>query len=168
MGRGLECGIRPRSNAAPTSRKGLTKPSGTEFKPVPNHTSSKSIGGEPLLGERRSTPQQPASGPVNVNIPAYPNLVPRARTVAAVAKNNGINVGLGSNLVGTGTFGAWKANDGGTEGQISGGASILDDLMRQGLISDQYDRTVQEQDDILRSKAESRRKAAATNTDKRD
>ena len=54
-----------------------------------------------------------------------------------------------------GTSWAWKANDGGTEGQISGGASILDDLVRQGLIYNHYNRTVQEQDDIVRSKVES-------------
>lgn len=84
------------------------------------------------------------------------NLAPRSHAVAAVAEEEWEKRGIGfKSRAEKGTFGGWKDETGGTN-QIVGGASILDDLMRQSLIYDQYDRTVKEQDDILQSKIENR------------
>ena len=74
-------------------------------------------------------PKQPELGPVN--IPVYPNLAPRAHIVTAIAKKEWDKRGIWfKSCAEQGKFGAWKANDDGSEGQISRGASILDDLMR--------------------------------------
>jgi Sec-independent protein translocase protein TatA len=94
-----------------------------------------------------------------------PSLAPREHSVAAIAEEEWVKQGIGfKSRAEMGTFGSWKssaassghgnnANVGGATQNNVGGASILNDLISESLIYDQYDRVLQEQSDALQSKA---------------
>jgi hypothetical protein len=98
----------------------------------------------------------------------FPLLAPRSRSVAAVAEEEWEKRGIGFRSIaeGGGVDNNINANnDGGglhhhPNNSISsingggGGAVILSNYLRQSLIYDQYDRTVREQDEALRTRVE--------------
>mmetsp|Transcript_33330 Transcript_33330/g.49031 ORF Transcript_33330/g.49031 Transcript_33330/m.49031 type:complete len:273 (-) Transcript_33330:561-1379(-) len=80
-------------------------------------------------------------------------LAHRSHAVAAVAEDEWEKKGIGfKSRAEMGTFGGWAIDSGSSSG-ISGGAALMSDLIQESLIHDQHDRTVQEQDDMLRSRA---------------
>ncbi|KAL3775266.1 hypothetical protein ACHAW5_010904 [Stephanodiscus triporus] len=112
--------------------------------------------------------------PIHSFVP--PSLAPRSRTVAAVAEEEwerrgigfrsiaeggGTGGGGGSGIITTITseggavaVGGGAHTYGGMGGWGGGGAVILSNHLRQSLIYDQYERTVREQDEALRSRVE--------------
>jgi len=91
----------------------------------------------------------------NVPIPKTPssfNSSTREQSVAAIAEDEWAKRGIGfRSRAEQGTFGSWAGNDG---GQNKGGASILNELLSETLIYDQYDRVIKEQQEALQSKAD--------------
>ena len=85
-------------------------------------------------------------------------LPPRSQSVAAVAEEEWEKQGIGfKSRAERGIGGHWgeidsQSSSTGTGNVNLSGSSILSDLMQQSLIHDQYDRAVQEQDQILQSK----------------
>ena len=84
------------------------------------------------------------------------NLAPRSQSVAAVAEEEWDKRGIGfRSIAEQGKIGSIGANVGGNSAVAAvGGATILSNFLRQSLIYDQYERTVREQDDALRSRVE--------------
>lgn len=84
-------------------------------------------------------------------------LSPRSQSVAAVAEEEWEKQGIGfKSRAERGIGNHWGEINGNSSTGIGNvnlsGSSLLSDLMQQSLIHDQYDRTVQEQDEILKSK----------------
>ena len=102
------------------------------------------------------------SSPPTMMIP----LAPRSRSVAAVAEEEWERRGIGFRSVaeggGAGGAGGVATSSGGGGGGAvvvvgaggGGGAVMLSNHLRQSLIYDQYERTVREQDEALRSRVE--------------
>lgn len=86
------------------------------------------------------------------------NLAPRSQSVAAVAEEEWEKRGIGFHAIAErGTFGSaanFHESENRAGSAVSGGATILSNFMRQALIYDQYERTVREQDEALRSRVE--------------
>jgi hypothetical protein len=86
------------------------------------------------------------------------NLAPRSQAVAAVAEEEWEKRGIGfQSIAERGSFGTSSTNEmdqRAASGSVGGGAAILSNFMRQSLIYDQYERTVREQDEALRSRVE--------------
>ena len=87
-------------------------------------------------------------------------LAPRSQSVAAVAEEEWEKRGIGFKSIAE-SGGQIDTNDvhsssaiGGGSGIGSGGATILSNYIRQSLIYDQYERTVREQDEALRSRVD--------------
>lgn len=105
-----------------------------------------------------STPLQSTDTPSRAGIEQIPaaeqasrSLPPKSQTVAAVAEEEWEKQGIGFRSraergVGLG-YAEEQAND-----PLTSGSSILNNIIVQNLIFDQYDRVVQEQDSILQSK----------------
>ena len=84
-------------------------------------------------------------------------LAPRSQTVAAVAEEEWEKQGIGfRSIAERGRYVSIPAEDkvGNLPTLSGGGSSILSNYLRQSLIYDQYERTVREQDDALRSRVE--------------
>jgi hypothetical protein len=95
---------------------------------------------------------------ISLNDAFHFNLAPRSQSVAAVAEEEWEKRGIGfQSIAERGTFGS-TANfheiDNRAGSAVGGGATILSNFMRQALIYDQYERTVREQDEALRSRVE--------------
>lgn len=95
----------------------------------------------------------------------FPILAPRSQSVAAVAEEEWEKRGIGFRSIAEGGGGDNNKanNDGGLHHHLNnsistinggGGAVILSNYLRQSLIYDQYDRTVREQDEALRTRVE--------------
>uniref|UniRef100_A0A7S4JIM1 Uncharacterized protein n=1 Tax=Odontella aurita TaxID=265563 RepID=A0A7S4JIM1_9STRA len=129
--------------------------------------SSPSIGGEDYLAAARAAADAlPPSG-----ISASPSsngtsdwkptleLAPRSHAVAAVAEEEWEKQGIGFRSRAEKGTGIWdnasaaSAGDQGAAG-MTGGASLVSDLIQQSLIYDQYDRAVREQDEAMDRRAE--------------
>jgi len=84
-------------------------------------------------------------------------LTSREHSVAAIAEEEWQKRGIGfKSRAEMGTFGSWASNSASSKSasqSTSGGATILADFIQQNLIYDQYDRVTQEQEEMLRSKA---------------
>ena len=97
----------------------------------------------------------------------FPLLAPRSRSVAAVAEEEWEKRGIGFRSIAEGG-GIDNNNNANNDGGLhhhpnnsistinggGGGAVILSNYLRQSLIYDQYDRTVREQDEALRTRVE--------------
>ncbi len=86
-------------------------------------------------------------------------LAPRSQSVAAVAEEEWEKRGIGfRSIAERGRYDSIPAAEGQRGGNLptlsGGGSSILSNYLRQSLIYDQYERTVREQDDALRSRVE--------------
>ncbi|KAL3796157.1 hypothetical protein HJC23_000660 [Cyclotella cryptica] len=86
------------------------------------------------------------------------NLAPRSQSVAAVAEEEWEKRGIGfQSIAERGAYGStanFHEMDNQPVSAVGGGASILSNFMRQSLIYDQYERTVREQDEALRTRVE--------------
>jgi hypothetical protein len=87
------------------------------------------------------------------------DLAPRSQAVAAVAEDEWEKQGIAfQSRAERGAFGSvdgLESKDGSFS--VGGGATILSNFMRQSLIHDQYERTVREQDEALRSRVDKAR-----------
>ncbi|MGH3056136.1 MAG: hypothetical protein ACRDL7_14275, partial [Gaiellaceae bacterium] len=102
-----------------------------------------------------------------------PQLASRDHAVHAVAEEEWVKRGIGfKSRAEMGTFGSWRggeaisaamkgqgisAGDASSSSswssvQVQGGASILSDVIQEGLIYDQYERSMREQEDLLQSR----------------
>ena len=89
-------------------------------------------------------------------------LAPRSQSVAAVAEEEWEKRGIGFKSIAESGGGQIDAQDmhssamggGSSVGSGGGGATILSNYIRQSLIYDQYERTVREQDEALRSRVD--------------
>lgn len=84
------------------------------------------------------------------------DLAPRSQAVAAVAEEEWEKQGIAfQSIAERGAFGSISEIDSrGGSPAVAGGAAILSNFMRQSLIHDQYERTVREQDEALRSRVD--------------
>ncbi len=112
----------------------------------------------------------PSSSPTTAAIVVSPPLLsPRSRSVAAVAEEEWERRGIGFRSIAEGGGGcAASSLEGGVGGGSVGGAVILSNHLRQSLIYDQYERTVREQDEALRSRVEKVRNERIVGDDKGD
>ena len=88
-------------------------------------------------------------------------LAPRSQSVAAVAEEEWEKRGIGFKSIAERSGGQFDTHDmhsssamGGSGSGSGGGATILSNYIRQSLIYDQYERTVREQDEALRSRVD--------------
>ena len=88
--------------------------------------------------------------------PSYDaQLAPRSQSVAAVAEEEWEKRGIGFRSIGEGPVGGESDDRSPSSSGAPVGASvILSNFIRQTLIHDQYERTMREQDEALRSRAE--------------
>ncbi|KAL7544317.1 hypothetical protein ACHAWF_007701 [Thalassiosira exigua] len=151
---GLSGGVPGPSPAAAAAAAGFGK---TQTPTAP--TSASSMGAEYLAAAQAESSQHDAP-PIASTDDAGAVLAPRSQSVAAVAEEEWEKRGIGFRSVaeGRGARHGSSADAGGPHAPpVSGGvggAVILADYMRQSLIYDQYERTVREQDEALRSRVE--------------
>mmetsp|Transcript_10341 Transcript_10341/g.17551 ORF Transcript_10341/g.17551 Transcript_10341/m.17551 type:complete len:266 (+) Transcript_10341:117-914(+) len=124
---------------------------------APLQTLQTSIGAD-YLAAAKSAEMSQASPPLSsIDGGSIRELAPRSQSVAAVAEEEWEKQGIGfRSIAERGRFDLIPAEEqGGTLPTLSGGgSSILSNYLRQSLIYDQYERTVREQDDALRSRVE--------------
>jgi hypothetical protein len=111
-----------------------------------------------------------------LSLTTFTSLAPRSQSVAAVAEEEWEKRGIGfrsiaesgaggsrnSSMSSTAVESKMDGSFGGGGG--SGGAVILSNYLRQSLIYDQYERTIREQDEALRSRVEKVRNERTTVT----
>ncbi|KAL9179248.1 hypothetical protein ACHAXT_008538 [Thalassiosira profunda] len=117
-----------------------------------------SMGADYLAAAQQAESSQGNSPPIQAMEGGAVRLAPRTQSVAAVAEEEWEKRGIGFRSVAEGR-GIQQHNDslegtGGAAPVGAGGAVILSNYLRQSLIYDQYERTVREQDDALRSRVE--------------
>lgn len=96
------------------------------------------------------------------------NLAPKSRSIAAVAEEEWEKQGIGfQSIAERGNQLGIHSNDPSSSNSVKGGATILSNFIRQSLIYDQYERTVREQDEALRSRVEKVRQERSDATNKR-
>mmetsp|Transcript_6233 Transcript_6233/g.9094 ORF Transcript_6233/g.9094 Transcript_6233/m.9094 type:complete len:249 (-) Transcript_6233:591-1337(-) len=78
--------------------------------------------------------------------PSTTNLAPRSQSVAAIAEEEWVKKGVGFRAT------AEQVNWGSRGGPSTGGSALLNDIIQESLIHDQYDRVTAEQDELLKSK----------------
>lgn len=74
------------------------------------------------------------------------NLAPRSQSVAAIAEEEWVKKGIGFRAR------AEEVNWSSRGGPSTGGSALLNDIIQESLIHDQYDRVTAEQDEMLKSK----------------
>mmetsp|Transcript_521 Transcript_521/g.950 ORF Transcript_521/g.950 Transcript_521/m.950 type:complete len:269 (-) Transcript_521:94-900(-) len=96
------------------------------------------------------------------------DLAPKSRSIAAVAEEEWEKQGIGFRSVAEqGNQKGIDSNDPSSSNSVKGGATILSNFIRQSLIYDQYERTVREQDEALRSRVEKVRQERSDAINKR-
>jgi len=154
-GTGIQTGIvtsgRP-SHINATATATATKNSGISNQEIPSIS-----GSEYLAAAREASEANVSSSSMSeVNKPME-QLAPRTQSVAAVAEEEWGKQGIGFTSraeMGTGQYWGQQASSSNNGSLNMSGSFVLSDIIQQGLIHDQYDRAVGEQDDILRSKVE--------------
>mmetsp|Transcript_41099 Transcript_41099/g.86347 ORF Transcript_41099/g.86347 Transcript_41099/m.86347 type:complete len:268 (-) Transcript_41099:587-1390(-) len=139
--------------------------------PAPAPTSpaltASSMGAEYLAAAQQAETSQDNNSPPIMDGNIAARLAPRSQSVAAVAEEEWEKRGIGFRSIaeqGGSTmmrqqYDSMEESSGGLPvGAATGGAVILSNYLRQSLIYDQYERTVREQDDALRSRVEKVRK----------
>lgn len=127
---------------------------------APLQTPQTSSIGADYLAAAKSAEMSQSSPPLSsaVDGGSMRELAPRSQSVAAVAEEEWEKQGIGfKSRAERGRLDSMLAAEDrtGTLPTLSGGgASILSNYLRQSLIYDQYERTVREQDDALRSRVE--------------
>ncbi len=83
------------------------------------------------------------------------DLAPKSRSIAAVAEEEWEKQGIGfQSIAERGNYKGIVSSDPSSSNGVKGGAIILSNFIRQSLIYDQYERTVREQDEALRSRVD--------------
>ena len=142
--------------------------------PLPSVAATSSIGAEYLAAAQQAEQSQGTNHNTHI---ALTILAPRAQSVAAVAEEEWEKRGIGFRSIAEGSGGGGgnrnsslssvvvdeevKGGIGGNYGGGGGGAVILSNYLRQSLIHDQYERTIREQDEALRSRVEKVREERA-------
>lgn len=191
VGRGLRGGIATGGGGDGSSKRQMTPPSGglgkntSTFTGPANATLPSTSGGvglglssgvsisgsDYLEAARTSEATSSQSSPT----PSPLQLAPRSQSIAAVAEEEWEKQGIGfksrAEMGGANNtlFSDTTQTAGGTN-IMSGGGSLLSDLLQQNLIHDQYDRTVMEQDDALRKRVDTigaKRKSQNKETNKK-
>ena len=124
---------------------------------TPSQTPQISSIGADYLAAAKSAEMSQSSPPISsIDGGSIRELAPRSQSVAAVAEEEWEKQGIGfRSIAERGRFVSMPADREGTLPTLSGGgSSILSNYLRQSLIYDQYERTVREQDDALRSRVE--------------
>ena len=120
-----------------------------------NQLDTSTIGTDYLEAARRA--EQLNGGPDETSgAPSYDaQLAPRSQSVAAVAEEEWEKRGIGFRSVGEGPVGGESDDNrsSSSSGAPVGASVILSNFIRQTLIHDQYERTMREQDEALRSRA---------------
>jgi Sec-independent protein translocase protein TatA len=119
------------------------------------------MGNFPPPGQTTAPPVQPTLSTGGVgggaeNIPAGPSiraLPPASQTIAAVVEEEWEKQGIGFRSMAERGVGLGYRDEDAND-PLKSGSSILANIIQQNLIFDQYDRVVQEQDNILQSKIE--------------
>ena len=146
---------------------------------LPSSTTSSSTGAEYLAAAAAAAAHQAEQLHGNGNnstlsLTAFTSLAPRSQSVAAMAEEEWEKRGIGfrsiaesgaggsrnSSMSSTAVESRMDGSFGGGGG--SGGAVILSNYLRQSLIYDQYERTIREQDEALRSRVEKVRNERST------
>ena len=144
--------------------------------PLPSLAATSSMGAEYLAAAQQAEQSQGTNHNHNTHI-ALTILAPRAQSVAAVAEEEWEKRGIGFRSIAEGSGGGSgnrisslssvvvdeevKGGIGGIYDGGGGGAVILSNYLRQSLIHDQYERTIREQDEALRSRVEKVREERA-------
>ena len=118
--------------------------------------------GSDYLAAARSSGDESGTAPSASTAPSTLSLAPRNQSVAAVAEEEWEKQGIGFRSRAEAGTGAWEGLGGGGKkigsgegiSAVGGGAALIADLIQQSLIHDQYDRAVQEQDDMVEKRAE--------------
>jgi len=131
-----------------------------------------SIGADYLAAAKNAEMSQSSPPLSSLDGGSMRELAPRSQSVAAVAEEEWEKQGIGfKSIAERGRLDSlMPAEDrSGTLPTLSGGgSSILSNYLRQSLIYDQYERTVREQDDALRSRVEKvQRERSTVDEDKR-
>ena len=156
-----------------TSMGGSPAISASHHGNLPSQSPQISSIGADYLAAAKSAEMSQSSPPLSsVDGVSMRELAPRSQSVAAVAEEEWEKQGIGfRSIAERGRFDSMPAAD--REGTLptlsGGGSSILSNYLRQSLIYDQYERTVREQDDALRSRVEKvqRERSTVDDDDKR-
>ena len=114
-----------------------------------------SIGADYLAAAKNAELSQSSPPLSNVDGGSMRELAPRSQSVAAVAEEEWEKQGIGfRSIAERGRRSEISEDERGLPTLDGGGSSILSNYLRQSLIYDQYERTVREQDEALRSRVE--------------
>lgn len=114
-----------------------------------------SIGADYLAAAKNAELSQSSPPLSNVDGGSMRELAPRSQSVAAVAEEEWEKQGIGfRSIAERGRHSEIPEGERGLPTLNGGGSSILSNYLRQSLIYDQYERTVREQDEALRSRVE--------------
>ncbi len=114
-----------------------------------------SIGADYLAAAKNAELSQSSPPLSNVDGDSMRELAPRSQSVAAVAEEEWEKQGIGfRSIAERGRYSEIPEDERGLSTLNGGGSSILSNYLRQSLIYDQYERTVREQDEALRSRVE--------------
>lgn len=132
-----------------------------------NTPQQQNLGAEYLAAAQHAEASQSDVGQMSVADELNYDLAPRSQAVAAVAEEEWEKQGIAfQSIAERGAFSSHDEIDSrGGSPSIGGGASILSNFMRQSLIHDQYERTVREQDEALRSRVDKVRNERQSRTD---
>mmetsp|Transcript_9524 Transcript_9524/g.14556 ORF Transcript_9524/g.14556 Transcript_9524/m.14556 type:complete len:267 (+) Transcript_9524:140-940(+) len=140
--------------------------SATHHGNAPLQTPQMSSIGADYLAAAKSAEMSQSSPPISfVDGGSIRELAPRSQSVAAVAEEEWEKQGIGfKSIAERGQLNSMPVEDptGNLPTLSGGGSSILSNYLRQSLIYDQYERTVREQDDALRSRVEKVQRERAT------
>jgi len=144
---------------------------GSSTPPPSQLTASSSMGADYLAAARQAEEASQQSSSSGGAVVMAARLAPRSQSVAAVAEEEWEKRGIGFRSIAEGRMQQQQQNDSTMgvppgAGGGGGGAVILSNYLRQSLIYDQYERTVREQDEALRSRVEKVRNEHMKNDDK--
>ncbi|KAL7437265.1 hypothetical protein ACHAXH_003415 [Discostella pseudostelligera] len=143
---------------------------------LPSSPTSSIMGAEYLAAAQQAEQLHGNGNNSTLSLTTFTSLAPRSQSVAAVAEEEWEKRGIGcrsiaesgaggsrnSSMSSTAVESRMDGSFGGGGG--SGGAVILSNYLRQSLIYDQYERTIREQDEALRSRVEKVRNERTTVT----
>jgi hypothetical protein len=134
---------------------------------LPSSTTSSIMGAEYLAATAAAQQAEQLHGNGNnstLSLTTFTSLAPRSQSVAAMAEEEWEKRGIGfRSIAESGAGGSRNSSSTAVESRMdgsfgggggSGGAVILSNYLRQSLIYDQYERTIREQDEALRSRVE--------------
>ncbi|KAL3767209.1 hypothetical protein ACHAWU_003300 [Discostella pseudostelligera] len=143
---------------------------------LPSSTTSSIMGAEYLAAAQQAEQLHGNGNNSTLSLATFTSLAPRSQSVAAVAEEEWEKRGIGfRSIAEIGAGGSRNSSSTAVESRMdgsfggggvggSGGAVILSNYLRQSLIYDQYERTIREQDEALRSRVEKVRNERSTIT----